>query len=232
MIDKLKPEIEAHFALNYPREGCGLIGVVKGRYKWFPCKNIAQSENDFILDPKDYFNTCLKSDIIAVVHSHPNGSPEPSKNDIRGCNATGLDYYIFNYPNMDVFFMEPERRIPTLIGREYSFGSKDCFEACRDFYSQQGIYLPKRENYEKDWWKKGLNYFNKEYIESWGFKETEVLKPNNLLIFNICSTVPNHCGVYLGDNLFFHHAVDRLSCREPLEGVWLESLSRVYKYET
>jgi len=29
-----------HFNTEYPREGCGVIAIQKGKSKWFPCKNI------------------------------------------------------------------------------------------------------------------------------------------------------------------------------------------------
>ena len=32
-------EIVEHFNAEYPREGCGVIGIVQGKSKWFPCKN-------------------------------------------------------------------------------------------------------------------------------------------------------------------------------------------------
>ena len=33
MID----EIQAHFEREYPKEGCGIIGIVEGKKEWFPC---------------------------------------------------------------------------------------------------------------------------------------------------------------------------------------------------
>ena len=47
-------EIQKHFEEEYPREGCGVIAIVKGEKKWFPCKNVAEEDNDFVISSEDY----------------------------------------------------------------------------------------------------------------------------------------------------------------------------------
>ena len=42
-------EILEHFHKEYPKEGCGLIALVKGKKVWFPCKNLAEDDEDFIM---------------------------------------------------------------------------------------------------------------------------------------------------------------------------------------
>ena len=126
-------EIEEHFKENYPREGCGLLAVVKGELQWFPCTNVAEHEDDFILDSTEYLNISRKSDIVGIVHSHPDASCDPSESDIKHCNAIGIPYYIFSYPGMDVHVQQPEKESKPLYGREYEFGVSDCFEAMRDY---------------------------------------------------------------------------------------------------
>lgn len=224
-------EIQEHFSTEYPREGCGLIGVVKGKKKWYPCKNVAESDNDFIICSDDWFRVKQSSDIIGIVHSHPDTSNEPSEYDINCCNAMGLPYYIFSYPEMELNIVEPKKNFTPLIGREYSFGYKDCFEAMRDWLSQEGIDIPPRASFEDDWWEKGLNYFTEETIKEWKHVPVKEAKKNDVLIFQVSSEVPNHCGVYLGNDIFFHHAVNRLSCRESLYPFWAQNLVGIYRYE-
>ena len=43
-------EIKSHFEKEYPREGCGVIGIVQGKKKWFPCTNIANDDSGFVID--------------------------------------------------------------------------------------------------------------------------------------------------------------------------------------
>lgn len=225
-------DIQEHFENEYPREGCGVLAIVKGKMKWFPCKNIATGEEDFILDSIEYFEIKKKGDIVGIVHSHPDASPEPSQVDIDTCNALAIPYYIFSYPEMDMNILNPSYNQTELYGREYSFGTQDCFEAAKDWYSQYDIKLSPRDPFEDDWWEKGLNYFNDEYLSSWGFEKVSEVKPNDLLVFSVESNVGNHCGVYVNNDVFFHHAENRLSCKENLYPFWIKHLTGIYRYVT
>ncbi len=224
-------DIKKHFDSEYPKEGCGIIGIVKGKKKWFPCKNVANSNEDFILASEDWFEVKKKADIFAIVHNHINSGNEASKNDINNCNALGIPYYIFNYPDLDLNILEPKENFNPLIGREYKFGVNDCFEAMRDWLATQNIKIPKRAAFEDDWWLKGLDYFTEETIAQWGFKKVDTPQKNDLLIFAVESSVGNHCGVYLNNDIFFHHAENRLSCRESLYPFWAKHIIGIYRHD-
>ena len=224
-------EIKSHFEAEYPKEACGIIGVVKGKKRWFPCKNIAQKEEDFIMSSDDWFRVKRQADILAIVHNHIHSSNEPSENDVNNCNALGIPYYIFSYPDLELNILEPKENFNPLIGREYKFGVNDCFEAMRDWLKSQGIKIPKRAAFEDDWWLKGLDYFTEEIISEWGFKKVNSPQRNDLLVFAVESSIGNHCGVYLGNDLFFHHAENRLSCRESLYPFWSKHIIGIYRYE-
>lgn len=228
MID----EIQKHFADEYPKEACGIIGIVKGKKKYFPCTNLADKDEDFILDPKDYISVKRQADIFAIVHNHIHYTNEPSDNDSKYCNTLGVPYYIFTYPSMDLNILEPKVNFNPLSGREYEFGKFDCLEAVRDYYSYElKICLKNRLPYLDDWWLKNENYFTEEHIKEWGFKKVDDLIPNDILIFTMGALVPTHCGVYLGNDIFFHHAVNRLSCKENLYPLWKKHLTGIYRYE-
>jgi len=224
-------QIQKHFEEWYPKEGCGVLGVVKGDLQWFPCDNIAEGEEDFVIDSQQYLKISRKCDIVGVVHSHPDASCDPSISDVNYCNATGVPYYIFSYPEMDLYTLEPESVSKPLYGRDYEFGVSDCLEAGIDYYKAQGIDLPKRIPFEDDWWEKGLDYFTEDYISTWGFKKVEGnMQKGDLIIFAIRSAVGNHCGVYLGDDLIYHHAQNRISCRENIYPFWKKHIIGVYRY--
>ena len=223
-------EIQQHFEKEYPREACGVIGIIKGKRQWFPCENLAQGTENFVLSSKDYLNIKSKADILGIVHSHPDASNKASEHDIDCCNALGIPYYIFSYPDMELNIVEPKKRAYPLIGREYEFGIKDCFEAMRDWLEKENIYIPPREPFEDDWWNNDLDYFTEENIKNWNHKKVDSPKKNDVLIFKIREKVANHCGVYLGNDIFFHHAENRLSCRENLYPFWIQHLVGIYRY--
>lgn len=220
-----------HFESEYPREGCGVLAVKKGKLEWYPCTNVANDSDDFIIKSSEYLKIRRTSDIVAIVHSHPDTTSEPSSCDIANCNAVGLPYYIFSYPGMELTVVEPTINTAALLGRTYKFGISDCFEAARDYYTQEGIELPRRALYEDDWWLKGLDYFTEEHINTWGFNKVVEPKKNDLLIFAVGSKIGNHCGVYIGNDVFFHHATQRLSCKENLYPFWVKHLLGTYRYE-
>jgi len=227
MID----EIQKHFKKEYPREGCGVIGVVKGKKKWFPCTNLAEDDESFILSSSEYLEIKKRADIFAIVHSHPNASNKASEHDIECCNAIGVPYYIFSYPDMELNIVEPTKKAYPLIGREYKFGVRDCFEALRDWLAKENIEIPPREPFEDNWWESNLNYFSEENIKNWNHIKVDAPQRNDVLIFQIRKNVPNHCGVYLGNDIFFHHAENRISCRENLYPFWAEHLVGIYRYD-
>ena len=227
-------DMREHFKNEYPREGCGILTVVKGKQKWIPCTNIAEEDNHFIIDTKEYLKIARTSDIIGIVHSHPDESSEPSELDINNCNALGKKYYIFSYPEMDLTIVEPKINTTDLYGREYEFGVKDCFEALRDYLQTQNIEIPPRAMFVEDYWDKEIDYFNDKTISEWNHSPVSLneIKENDVLIFRVFSDINNHCGVYLGNDIFYHHAENRLSCRENLYPQWKKWLVGAYRYAT
>ena len=233
MIEQFLPDIEKHFSDNYPYEACGVLAIKKGALNWIPCTNVAEEAESFIMDSTEYLNIYKTSDIVGIVHNHPDGTSEASEGDINNCNSLGIPYYIFSYPDMDLNILQPEKNFTELYGREYQFGVYDCFEATRDYLESQGIQIPPRIPWEDDWFNKDLDYFRPEIVEKWGGKEVDIsdIQKNDVITFQVKAEVPNHCGVYLGNDVFYHHAVDRLSCRENLYPFWVQFIDRVYRYD-
>lgn len=231
-LNKHLSDIQDHFKNEYPREGCGVIAVSKGKSLWIPCENIAEDDEDFKFNSKEYLTIRRTCDIIAIIHSHPDGSSEPSEHDKNTCDVLKIPYYIFSFPEMNLSIYEPQDYKKPLIGRSYKFGLTDCYEAARDWYIENGYTIPPRDAYEDDWWNFGLDYFTEETIAEKGFIKTDMPEKGCLLVFKVEANVPNHCGVYLGNDVFFHHADKRLSCRENLYPFWIKHLTGIYKYAT
>ena len=90
-----------------------------------------------------------------------------------------------------------------------------------------------RYAFEDDWWNKGLDYFGDlwQNYEGWSEATDGSLLKHDLLYFNVESSVPNHCGVYLDDDILLHHAHGRLSCRELLYPFWGKYKTKILRNE-
>ena len=83
--------------------------------------------------------------------------------------------------------------------------------------------------FKDDWWEEGLNYFD-DLFDRFGFIEVEEPQRGDIIIFKIYNNTPNHCGVYLEEDIFMHHAENRLSCRESLYPFWIKNILRYARY--
>ena len=91
---ELWAQIERHARLSFPRECCGLVegtrnGVIACASALHPARNIAVGNDRFEIHPEDHFAAlkaarARKHAIIGCYHSHPGGTPRPSKTDRAG----------------------------------------------------------------------------------------------------------------------------------------------------
>tara|TARA_B100001057_G_scaffold323533_1_gene323763 strand:+ start:1186 stop:1893 length:708 start_codon:yes stop_codon:yes gene_type:complete len=214
----------------YPEEGCGLLVNKRGKLVWDFCKNVADNKKEtFQIPAENYIKASLTGSIHAIVHSHPDISCEPSDADKKASDHLGIPYIIYSLPQAEKFTYTPQKLTNPLLGRTYEFGKNDCWSLVRDYYRQElDIELPMLE-FEYDWWENGLDYFGDLY-ESFGFVKVEEPQRHDGIMFQVMGGVPNHCGVYLGEGIFMHHAEDRLSCTESLYSpIWRKNVVGYYR---
>lgn len=212
-------------ALETPqRECCGFAVVEKGKLRYFPCRNVATSNTEFIIHPEDY----VRADelgIVGVVHSHLNGSPMPSMADLVGCEQSGLPWFIVAIPNGAYHRFEPTHYKAPLHGRPFVHGVLDCFSLARDYYAEIGVEVLDFER-EDEWWLKDRNLLTVDNFEKAGFRvvtDGTLQEHDGVIMQNGKTDRPNHVGVYLGDGVMLHHTGDRLSCKTPYGGYWAKN---------
>lgn len=229
MIETLVPDVLAHAEKEQPRECCGLAVVVKGRLKYWPCRNIATS-GEFYIDPNDYAAAEDAGEVVGVCHSHVFVAPEPSQADRVMCEKTCLPWLIVNWPTGNYQVIEPSGYKLPLLGRKFVHGVVDCFSIIRDYYSQNlGIALPDFPR-EDNWWLKGQDLY-RQHAEEAGFVPVTDLKPHDMIVMQRASPVPNHGAVYIGDNKIIQHCYKRLSSRDVYGGYWRSITSNVYRHQ-
>lgn len=229
VLDSKDSEILKYFLSVYPEEGCGILLNKKGVLHWKPCKNVAENkETEFQLDPEAYISAHLEGDIYAIVHSHTNGSAEPSEHDKKASEFLKIPYIIYSIPEGEKVLYTP-KELNSLTGRTYEFGKYDCWTLVRDFYKKEyNITLPLLD-FEQNWWENNLNYFD-DLFTDFGFEEVSNPQEGDVILFSIRANVPNHCGVYLEEDIFMHHSENRLSCRENLFPFWARFITRYARY--
>ena len=98
-VPAFRSEAEDHAKQEAPKEACGLVYIGKdGQQRYLPCRNLCENPEDhFILDPRDYLKASLLGKIVAVVHSHPDGT-QPSGADRKACKQSRMPWFIYQLP--------------------------------------------------------------------------------------------------------------------------------------
>lgn len=232
--DGIKQQILQQAQAEFPQEMCGLVAVVKGRRRYFPCKNLAETPHEhFVLDPLDYAAAEDKGEIVAVVHSHPTTNPAPSAADRVACEKSGLPWYVINPQTQSWGYCEPEGFELPYVGREFVFGLVDCYSLCRDWYGREfGLNLRDYDRRDQ-FWKRGENLYLDNFANE-GFREVPVteLQRGDAILMQIESPLPNHAAIYLGDQMILHHAQGRLSSRDLYGSYYVKSTAKALRHES
>lgn len=235
-------DIHAHALAEYPRECCGVIVVRKGRERYIPCRNVAETPSDhFRMSTQDVKLAEGEGEITAVVHSHPNVPARPSEADLVGCEHSELPWVIVSVmPGpviADTQVIQPSGYAAPLVGRSWAHGVLDCWALCRDWYvAERGVQLPDPERAD-NWWDDGVSdLYGDAAMESAGFTKINLsdIAEGDLILMQIRSKnlVPNHAAIYLGGGHILHHLYGRLSSRDVYGGYWQETTRSVWRLET
>lgn len=213
------------FADGYaPQEICGAIADIhdKGR-RFFAIDNIAENpEETFEMNPKGWQALAADGEIVAVVHSHPNGEPFLSGADRQMQIQTGLPWILAVGGRLKQF-----RCCPHLRGRVFEYGKADCGALIRDAFMLMGFDLPDHERGDID---DDAEYeYLRKHFERVGFvRVSDGLRGGDVILTSYGGHA-NHAALYLGDGQILHHAYNQLSRREPFNQWWSERIDSVWR---
>ena len=228
-----KQDALIHAKEQDPKESCGLLINIKGKEKYFRCKNLSTySQQCFIIVPEDFIKAEESGNILAVVHSHPITQPIASQADMIGCENSNLPWHIVNPKTEEWGYYQPNGYKPALIGRPWVWGITDCWSLVRDWYKEEkNIIL-------RDWDRPSTpqQFLEKPLFEcsalQTGFRELEPndkLKNGDVLLMSILSSTLNHVAIFL-DGDVLHHLADRISCKEPYNEWLFKCTGKRYRY--
>lgn len=222
LTDELRQALLDHAQTEAPRECCGLVFRPDGEtgLRYAPAANLSPEGGDrFVLDPHTWAACEDAGEIVAIVHSHPNASANPSDADGVGCEAWALPWLIVGWPSGTIVQLDPSGWRAPLQGRQFLFGVLDCFRLVRDFYERElAIALPDFER-EQDFWltteARSPRNLVHEHLAEAGFdlvNDGGGPRRGDVLLMRIQSLdIDNHLGVFLGDSRFLHSQPGRLS---------------------
>lgn len=245
ILKKAQNAMLDHAAACYPCESCGLL--VNREY--IECQNIAASDSEFKIDPRDVVRAEKLGKIEAIVHSHPDGSTKPSTFDRLQMQHHNVPWVIVAYPEIDIKVHAAKKYKAPLINREYIHGALDCFSIVRDYYSRElGIEI---DNFERKdlWWESaGSADLYIDNFSSQGFVQVHDLRRHDVILCRVQPTEHvNHALIYLGDDgdltsettetalgehLVLHHPYMRRSRREIYGKVWQERTAIIVRHKS
>lgn len=225
-----------HAMASYPHESCGAVTAAG----YIPFENIAE-------DPTRYFECDdqlepyqLSGELLALVHSHPDGPFGPSSRDMAQQIAMAVPWGIVACRQdaaLDPFYWGDTLEPPPLEGRDFRHGPSgtdnkgDCYALIRDYYRLRGVSLADFPR-DDDWWKRGGDLYREQY-RKWGFRvaanAADDPQIGDVLLIQYNSAVPNHGAIYVGEGMILHHLCARLSRKDPLIR-WAKLVSTWVRY--
>ena len=222
--DKVRDWIRVTAMMYRTEEMCGVVIRTQDfRTRFLPMENVSEnSKETFEISQKDWVDAESLGEIIAVVHSHPNGEPFLSGADRQMQIQTGLPWILAVGRRLKQF-----RCCPHLRGRVFEYGKADCGALIRDAFMLMGFDLPDhiRGDIDDD----AEHEYLRKHFERVGFvRVSDGLRGGDVILTSYGGHA-NHAALYLGDGQILHHAYNQLSRREPFNQWWAERIDSVWR---
>lgn len=223
----LEQTIVAHAVACAPRESCGyVVSTGQGKWHYLPCENRAiEPDCHFSMTPEDYLEATALGQVMALVHSHPDGTPYLSSADRQLQIKTALPWWLVCNGKLRRY-----SPVPLLLGRHFVPITTDCYALLRDAYHLAGIALPEM-SYPTDWFHQGMDLYCQEF-PGHGFYRApwQQAQPGDVLLCCYGSAVANHAAIYCGEGALLHHIPNQLSKRERYDERWQRRTHSLWRH--
>ncbi|UCQ16875.1 C40 family peptidase [Edwardsiella tarda] len=218
-------EIIAYTSRCAPAEACGYVIRTQQGDIFLPVENSSiEPTQYFRMTPEDFLVAQTKGDVIALVHSHPDGPPHLSSADRLLQVQSALPWWLVCDGSIQRF-----RCVPPLLGRRFTHGVMDCYTLFQDAYHLAGIAMPDFSR-KDDWWRHGENLYL-DNMAATGFRQVKgTPQPGDIMLFCYGCSVANHAAIYCGGQTILHHLPNQLSKREELTGSWQRRMHSLWRH--
>lgn len=105
----IKRKIEFECEKDVSEERCGFVIYKDGELDLIMCENRAEDKkNQFYIPAKEFLYVKSKSDIVAIYHSHNDGTEKPSDFDIKSADIICYPFLIYCTKNNKFGIHTPE----------------------------------------------------------------------------------------------------------------------------
>lgn len=243
MID-VKDNIKQH-ALEKPNEEvCGIV-FLNERFEptTVKCRNThPDPKRSFKISLDELYFVKNKYQILALYHSHPKSTAEPTPCDIDNAEENGYPMYIYSLVNDDFFLYRPiSDFLRPLKGRPFVRDINTCLTCVLDYFIQK--YGPPPQGFLE-------NFVVPKDIKPANNKILHIIKNSNkycavklkevdknspieqddvLLMEPGLVDIPYHVGVVSKQGELLHHLIGQLSTEGALRDLWIMSCKKRFR---
>ena len=223
----IEQQILAHAQAVAPAECCGLVIATARGDIYQPLINDSTTPDTFDIDPAHWIAAEAQGEIIAVVHSHPEGPAVLSTADRTAQRGTAVPWWLVVNGELHKF-----RNVPPLLARQFEHGTTDCLTLILDAYHLCGLELGDYARAD-DWWDTEQDLYL-EHLPSAGFEQLGPVAPpqlGDIVLVCLGGTKACHGALYLGDGYLLHHPINRLSKRDLYSGYWQRQTHSIWRHK-
>lgn len=121
-----------------------------------------------------------------------------------------------------------------LIGKQFIWGSQDCYTIIQDFYKDNfNIDLT---NYARpeDFWRGGLNlYYDNYHKEGFSLVHDPIdkMRVGDVMLIALDADLPNHAAIYVGRGQILHHFYNQLSIMEGIRKLYRDRCMAILRHK-